>query len=113
MSQEVITYLQRLEQKIDEKYNQVNIKFNSMDEKFEQVDKRFDQVEKRLNSNEKMLAQLIELVTVTNQRLKHFETEAHKRFDTLESKVSRMESDTNLLFKESTETKRDIEKVLS
>lgn len=76
--------------------------------KMDKFEKKFEQMDKRLDSHENMLAQLIEIVTTTNQRIDYFEKETHKRFDTIELKLNRLEADINLLFQENADQKREI-----
>ncbi|MFE8697473.1 hypothetical protein ACFYKT_14105 [Cytobacillus sp. FJAT-53684] len=65
----------QLENRMDEKFDQIDKRFEQMDKRFEQVDRRFEQVDKRFEQMDKRFERLEDRVGRVESKLDSFRVE--------------------------------------
>ncbi len=82
---EVLERLERIEQKMDARFEQVDRRFEQVDKRFEQVDKRFDQVDRRFEQVDKRFEQVDRRFDQVDRRFEKVDEQLHRQGLLLES----------------------------
>ena len=115
---ELVDFLGRKFDRIDERFDRIDRRFEHVDQRFEQVDQRFERLEGEVagvkgevrslrvlvEDNASNIRKVAEGVQVANARLERFQTEVHEEFanvrqemkwgfDTMHERMERLEGD--------------------